>query len=66
MRECINRLRERWLKEMKAKEQILISELEAAGKPTDLHEIQKSAVKLNAELGEVFLHGKEKRKRASD
>jgi hypothetical protein len=62
-------LRERWLKDLKAKEQILISELEAAGKPadlTDLQEIQKSAVKLNAELGEVFLHGKEKRKRASD
>jgi DNA primase len=64
--QCINRLRERWLKDLKAKEQILISELEAAGKPTDLQEIQKSAVKLNAELGEVFLHGKEKRKRASD
>ncbi len=69
LRQCINRLRERWLKDLKAKEQILISELEAAGKPadlTDLQEIQKSAVKLNAELGEVFLHGKEKRKRASD
>ena len=66
LRQCINRLRERWLKDLKAKEQILISELEAAGKPFDLQEIQKSAVKLNAELGEVFLHGKEKRKRASD
>ena len=50
---------------MKAKEQILISELEAAGKATDLQEIQKSAVKLNAELGEVFLYGKERKKRAS-
>jgi DNA primase len=66
LRQCINRLRERWLKDLKGKEQILISELEAAGKPTDMQEIQKSAVKLNAELGEVFLHGKEKRKRASD
>ena len=66
LRQCINRLRERWLKDLKAKEQILISELEAAGKPFDLQEIQKSAVKLNAELGEVFLHGKEKRKRAPD
>jgi len=66
LRQCINRLRERWLRDLKAKEQVLISEIEAAGKPTDLQEIQKSAVKLNAELGEVFLHGREKRKRASD
>lgn len=66
LRQCINRLRERWLKDLKAKEQVLISELETAGDPTDLQEIQESAVKLNAELGEVFLHGKEKRKRASD
>ncbi len=66
LRQCTNRLRERWLKDLKAKEQVLISELEAAGKPTDLQEIQESAVRLNAELGEVFLHGKEKRKRARD
>jgi DNA primase len=64
--QCINRLRERWLKDLKAKEQILISELEAGGQPTDLQEIQESAVKLNAELGEVFLYGKERKKRASD
>ncbi len=66
LRQCSNRLRERWLKDLKAKEQVLISELEAAGKPTDLQQIQESAVKLNAQLGEVFLHGKEKRKRARD
>jgi len=66
LRQCINRLRERWLKDLKAKEQILISELDVTDKPEGLQEIQKSAVKLNAELGEVFLHGKEKRKRASD
>lgn len=65
LRQCVNRLRERWLKELKAKEQILISELEAADKATDLQEIQKSAVKLNAELGEVFLYGKERKKRTS-
>jgi DNA primase len=66
LRQCINRLRERRLKDLKAKEQILISELDATDKPEGLQEIEKSAVKLNAELGEVFLHGKEKRKRASD
>jgi DNA primase len=65
LRQCINRLKERWLKDLKAKEQILISELEAGGNPTDLQEIQKSAVKLNAELGEVFLYGKERKKRPS-
>ncbi len=66
LHQCINRLRERWLKDLKAKEQILISEMEATGNPTDLQELQKSAVKLNAELGEVFLHGKQKGKRASN
>ncbi len=65
LRQCMNRLRERWLKDMKAKEQIMISELEAGGKPDGLQEIQQSAVKLNAELGEVFLYGKQKRKRAT-
>ncbi|MDM8000909.1 MAG: DNA primase [Dehalococcoidia bacterium] len=65
LRQCINRLRERWLRELKAKEQILIAELEAADNATDLYEIQKAAVRLNAELGEVFLYGKERRKRAS-
>ncbi len=62
LRQCARRLRERWLKDLKAKEQVLIAELEAAGKPADLQEIQESAVRLNAELGEVFLHGKGKRK----
>jgi hypothetical protein len=65
LRQCINRLRERWLKELKAREQILISELDGADKATDLQEIQKSAVRLNAELGEVFLYGKERKKRTS-
>jgi hypothetical protein len=51
LRQCINRLRERWLKDLKAKGRILISEMEATGNPTDLQELQKSAVKLDAELG---------------
>ena len=51
LRECVNRLRVRWLKDLEAKGRILISELEATGNPADLQEIQKSAVKADAELG---------------
>jgi DNA primase len=51
LRECVNRLRVRWLKDLEAKGRILISELEATGNPADLQELQKSAVKADAELG---------------
>jgi DNA primase len=51
LRECVNRLRVRWLKDLEAKGRILISELEATGNSADLQEIQKSAVKADAELG---------------
>jgi hypothetical protein len=59
--ECVHRLRERWLREMKTREKILLSELESEGSSTDLEEIQQSAVKLNTELGEVFLHAKQRK-----
>ena len=66
IRECIYRLRERWLKDLKTKEKVLISEIEAEGNNTNLEEIQQSAVRLNTQLGEAFLHGRQtKNKRTS-
>ncbi len=59
--ECVRRLRERWLREMKTREKILLSESETEGSGADLEEIQQSAVKLNTELGEVFLYAKQKK-----
>jgi len=51
LRECVNRLRVRWLKDVEAKGRILISELEATGNLAGLQELQKPAVKADAELG---------------
>ena len=66
LHQCIYRLRERWLKDLKTKEKVLISEIEAEGNNTNLEEIQQSAVRLNTQLGEVFLHGRQtKNKRTS-
>jgi DNA primase len=59
--ECVRRLRERWLREMKTREKILLSESETEASTADLEEVQQSAVKLNTELGEVFLHAKQKK-----
>jgi DNA primase len=59
--ECVHRLRERWLREMKTREKILLSETEAEASAADLEEIQQSAVRLNTELGEVFLYAKQKK-----
>jgi len=59
--ECVHRLRERWLREMKTREKILLSETEAEASAAHLEEIQQSAVRLNTELGEVFLYAKQKK-----
>ena len=59
--ECIYRLRERWLREMKTKEKALLAAAEEEGDSRDLEELHRLALKLNAELGEVFLHGKQRR-----
>lgn len=61
LRECAYRLRERWLRDMKTKEKILLSEAETDGSTANLEEIQQSAVKLNSQLGEVFLHAKQRK-----
>ena len=59
--QCIYRLRERWLKEMKTKEKALLAAAEEGGYSQSLQELHELALKLNSELGEVFLHGKQKR-----
>lgn len=61
LRECVYRLRERWLRDMKTKEKILLSEAETEGSTANLEEIQQSAIKLNSQLGEVFLHAKQRK-----
>lgn len=61
LQECAYRLRERWLRDMKVKEKILLSEGETDGSTANLEEIQQSAVKLNSQLGEVFLHAKQRK-----
>lgn len=59
--QCIYRLRERWLREMKTKEKALLAAAAEGGYTEDLHELHELALKLNSELGEVFLHGKERK-----
>ncbi len=70
LRECINRLRKRWIKDLEAKETVKLTEAHAEGDLAELAKLQEPAVRLatdqlNAELGEVFLYGKERKKRAS-
>jgi len=59
--DCVRRLRERWLKDLKAKEEALISDLQDEGSTAELEELQQLGVKLNTELCEVFLQGKERK-----
>jgi DNA primase len=59
--DCVLRLRERWLKDLKAKEEALISDLQAEGSTAELEELQQLGVKLNTQLCELFLHGKERK-----
>lgn len=63
LRECLYRLQERWLRDLKAKEEWLISDVQSEGSATELEEIQQLAVRLNTQLREVFLQRKGKPKR---
>jgi hypothetical protein len=51
LNDCAYRLRERWLRNLKAKEGMLLSEPEEA---TDLVRLQQSCLEINAQLKEVF------------
>jgi DNA primase len=63
LRECLYRLQERWLRDLKAKEEWLISDVQSEGSAAELEEIQQMALKLNTQLREVFLQRKSKPKR---
>jgi DNA primase len=63
LRECLYRLQERWLRDLKAKEGWLISDVQSECSATELEEIQQLAVRLNTQLREVFLQRKGKPKR---
>ncbi len=53
--DCIHRLKEQWLRELKAKEEILFSGVEAEGNTIELEELQRLGVELNTQLREIFL-----------
>jgi hypothetical protein len=59
LRECVYRLRERWLKDLKAKEGWLISDIQSDGSAAELEELQQLGIKLNTQLREVFLQERE-------
>ncbi len=63
LRECLYRLQERWLRDLKAKEEWLLSDVQSEGSAAELEELQQSAVRLNTQLREVFLQRKGKPKR---
>jgi DNA primase len=63
LRECLYRLQERWLRDLKAKEEWLLSDVQSEGSAAELEEIQQLAVRLNTQLREVFLQRKGKPKR---
>ncbi len=62
LRECLYRLQERWLRDLKSKEEWLISDVQSEGNAAELEEIQQLAVRLNTQLREVFLQRKSKPK----
>ena len=59
LRECAYRLQERWLKDLKAKEGWLISDIQSDGSATELEELQQLGIRLNTQLREVFLQRRE-------
>ncbi len=61
LKDCIRRLKERWLKDLKAKEEALILDYQAAGDTSELEELQQQGVKLNTQLFQVFTHGKRRK-----
>jgi len=64
MTDCIYRLRQRWLRDMKAKEEALISDMQC-GDAAELDEVQRLALEINVQLRQAFLH-KQKRTRSSE
>ena len=61
--DCVRRLRERRLRNLKAEEGLLLSEAEASGRADELAILQEKGVELNRGLREVFIEGEQRRSR---
>lgn len=58
--DCIRRLEERWLQDLKTKEKALVSDAQAEGNTAELEELQQLGERLNARLLGVFLRGRKR------
>jgi DNA primase len=62
--DCVHRLQERWLRGLKLKEELLISDAQSEGDATGLEkqqELELSVKTTSTRLGEVFLHKRAKK-----
>jgi len=53
--DCIHRLREHYLRDLKIKEWLLISEAQSKGDTAEVEELQQLGVRLNTQLKQIFL-----------
>jgi hypothetical protein len=62
--DCVHRLQERWLRGLKLKEELLISDAQSEGDATGLkkqQELELSVKTTSTQLGKVFLHKRAKK-----
>jgi DNA primase len=62
--DCVHRLQERWLRSLKLKEELLISDAQSEGDATGLkkqQELELSVKTTSTQLGKVFLHKRAKK-----
>lgn len=64
--DCTRRLKMRWLKELKSKEKVLISDAQAEGINSKLEDLQQSGIMINDQLKNVFLHGRDRKNKGSE
>lgn len=57
--DCTHRLKMRWLRELKTKEKVLISDAQAEGIDSELEDLQQSGIILNNQLKNIFLSGRD-------
>jgi hypothetical protein len=53
--DCVHRLQERYLRDLKVKEELLISEAQSKGDTAEMEELQQLGVRLSTQLNQVFL-----------
>lgn len=58
--DCARRLRQRWLRQAKVKEEILLAEAESKGDRAEVERLQEEGIKLNIQLEEIFQQRKRK------